>query len=347
VLPYLFKKVWGLPLIRRVWLSWKKENLKSFNILVPGSISSAIREEFKDCFWSSTDVKIIEYGNKNDLAAILNQYDRSYPLNAVYPDPKCSGEGYILIDSTGSLRSAEGALGEAIRLKAHTWVAREINKRISIRMSRILACVGISPNAISFFGLMLAAAAALFAALGTHAGFIAGGLLLQLNSVLDGSDGEVARLTYRTSEVGRKLDIIIDYLSILMFTGGAVIGVYRYGMTEFALYGAVIIAVSLIAVLFLGFIFRRSPARHLMMEDEEGFIERVVPKGFGMSAKDLFYKILFCLSRRDAYILIICMLGLFFPPLAVLAFLVFLYLDTLLITFMSIRRVESVLATQA
>ena len=52
---------------------------------------------------------------------------------------------------------------------------------------------------------------------------IAAALLVALASVLDGSDGEVARLTYRSSPYGAFLDAVLDRAADgILFTGAAI-----------------------------------------------------------------------------------------------------------------------------
>lgn len=340
-LNYLFVRVWGILLIRRVWHAWKHLQLKTFTVVVPESCAERIKQELADPFWSSVDCRVITFADEGGRSEILERYDHVFPLNAVYPiSSRYPGCDCITIDDARSLNVAERFLAESIRSKAHTWVAREINKRISLRISRFLADAGVSPNAISFTGLLLAIGAAASAAMGTYLSFVIAGALFQLNSIMDGCDGEVARLTYRTSNYGRKLDIVIDYCSILIFTVGSAYGIYRNGLEGLAIGGSAVILCALVMTLAYGFVYRNSPARHLMMEDEEGFIEKIVPRRFGKTWKECAYVIVFNLSRRDAYIAIICLLCAVTSPFVVFIFLMFLYLDTFLITYLSIKRIE-------
>ncbi|MGH7912099.1 MAG: NTP transferase domain-containing protein, partial [Candidatus Dormibacteraceae bacterium] len=102
-------------------------------------------------------------------------------------------------------------------------IATHLNRTLSQRMvtPALLALFPrITPNQVTLlaFAVMVAAAAAF--AVRTP---VVAALLLAFSSVLDGSDGEVARLTYRSSTYGAFLDAVLDRLSDgLVFTGAAV-----------------------------------------------------------------------------------------------------------------------------
>jgi 1L-myo-inositol 1-phosphate cytidylyltransferase / CDP-L-myo-inositol myo-inositolphosphotransferase len=120
--------------------------------------------------------------------------------------PRC----WIDVDDQVQLNKAETFLLGSLGKSTDGPVSRRLNRPVSLRISRVLAARGVSPNAVSLasFGLALAAAACFL--LPGYAWLVAGGILVHLSSVLDGSDGEVARLTYRTTEFGGRLDQVLD-----------------------------------------------------------------------------------------------------------------------------------------
>jgi len=122
-------------------------------------------------------------------------------------------------------------------------VSRHLNRRISLPISRAIVRSGlpISPNMMSFISFSTGVGAALLFALGLPLG---GGLLAQFSSILDGCDGEIARLTGRGSRRGAILDSILDRLA-----DGALI----LGMTIFA-YGEEAMALVTIVFGFLALI---------------------------------------------------------------------------------------------
>ena len=97
------------------------------------------------------------------------------------------------------------------------YVSRYINRRISDPIAKLLAPTRITPNQISWaaFGL------AVFSFLSFIYNWnIAGGLLAQLSSIIDGVDGSLARLKSMSSAFGGFLDSILDrYADILVMLG--------------------------------------------------------------------------------------------------------------------------------
>lgn len=89
-------------------------------------------------------------------------------------------------------------------------VARWLNRPISRRLTRLLAETPLTPTAMSVASFLLALAGAGLLATGGYLWGVAGGLLAQLASVLDGVDGELARLKHRATPAGGWLDTLMD-----------------------------------------------------------------------------------------------------------------------------------------
>lgn len=130
-----------------------------------------------------------------------------------------SGRFWIDVDTPRAVSQAERALLARMRGKMRDGpVSRYLNRPFSAAISRRLADYEITPNQISCLSfLMCVAAASLIAGSGGLALPIAswaclavGGLLAQLASVLDGCDGEIARLKFMQSEFGGWLDAVLD-----------------------------------------------------------------------------------------------------------------------------------------
>jgi len=124
---------------------------------------------------------------------------------------KISGHFWIDVDDSAVLCMAENALLTRLRDKQNDGpVSRYINRPFSVMISRKLVKTGITPNQISllsFFCSMLAAG--LFSLKGYPA-LLIGGISAQFASVIDGCDGEVARLKFLSSEYGGWLDAVLD-----------------------------------------------------------------------------------------------------------------------------------------
>jgi hypothetical protein len=80
----------------------------------------------------------------------------------------------------------------------------------------------ISANQVTMLAILAGLAAAFFFAYGTLTSIFIGGLLYQLSIVFDCADGQLARLKGTSSEFGRILDGISDYIVGLATLGGCV-----------------------------------------------------------------------------------------------------------------------------
>ena len=99
--------------------------------------------------------------------------------------------------------------------------SRLINRRISQPISSLLLHLPwVRPihGTVATAALAVAMGIALFT--GSQAGLIAGALLFQAASVIDGVDGEIARLTFRSSARGATLDFAIDVATNVLFLIG-------------------------------------------------------------------------------------------------------------------------------
>lgn len=123
------------------------------------------------------------------------------------------GAFWVDVDTPLEARRAERLLVE--RAAAKPWdgpVARHVNRRLSKPLSLCLLRLGATPNVATTlaFALTLVAAAALGLGAVWPAALIAGGVLVQLASIVDGVDGEIARASLRASPSGGFLDSVLD-----------------------------------------------------------------------------------------------------------------------------------------
>jgi phosphatidylglycerophosphate synthase len=106
-------------------------------------------------------------------------------------------------------------------------VFARMNRRISIPISRQLIKLPITPNMVSLFTLVVGFASGLLFASGGYWNMLAGAVLSVWASILDGCDGEVARLKLLESDFGCWLETICDYLYYLFIFAGMAIGLIR------------------------------------------------------------------------------------------------------------------------
>jgi phosphatidylglycerophosphate synthase len=154
---------------------------------------------------------------------------------------------------------------QAAERKLDRWLVKptdgiyaRLNRRISIPISRQLIKFPITPNMVSIFTLGVGIASAGFFAYGGYWSTLLGALLCLFASILDGSDGEVARLKLQESDFGCWLETICDYAFYLFLLVGMSIGQWRgSGSGAYLVYGGLLLFGALASFLALGWERRR------------------------------------------------------------------------------------------
>jgi CDP-L-myo-inositol myo-inositolphosphotransferase len=131
------------------------------------------------------------------------------------------------VDTPEDVAVAERKLLSAWPKPTDGIVSRWINRPISLRITRLLAPTGITPNQVSVVTLGLGLLASWFAALGGYAWWLAAAITFQVASILDGTDGELASLTFRQTPFGAWMDTLCDNVSYVAFIAGVMVGVHR------------------------------------------------------------------------------------------------------------------------
>jgi len=99
-------------------------------------------------------------------------------------------------------------------------VSRYLNRRVSSRVTAVIlrTGLGITPNQVSLISFLLAASSAIPYAFGLA---WAAGILVQVGSIIDGVDGELARARGIASPKGAFLDSILDRFADIAVYAGA------------------------------------------------------------------------------------------------------------------------------
>jgi phosphatidylglycerophosphate synthase len=129
-----------------------------------------------------------------------------------------------LSSSENSVKKAEKLLFSYVGKTETGWISRNINSKISIPTSKLLVRTPLTPNMISVTINLIGMLCGLFYALGHP---VIGALFLQIATILDRCDGEVARVKLMETKRGQWIDTICDQLTILSFIIGVPLGYYR------------------------------------------------------------------------------------------------------------------------
>ncbi len=125
------------------------------------------------------------------------------------------------LDDKSAFDRAEKAFLKLLRGKGRDGpISRLLNRPISIRLTRLLINTPLTPNQISLTSFFMALAAAFFLTRGSYVWFAAGGIMAQMASIVDGCDGEIARIKWQQSSYGAWLDAVLDrYADAFLIAG--------------------------------------------------------------------------------------------------------------------------------
>ncbi|MCS6900059.1 MAG: CDP-alcohol phosphatidyltransferase family protein [Myxococcales bacterium] len=181
-------------------------------------------------------------------AALQGRGERDWSiLEEPYPFDVPFGFDPILVQTPEDQARARKALLRSLRKPQDGWTSTYLNRYISLFFTRFLVATPLRPNQVSVAILAIGLAGAWLATRGTYLDLLVGAFLFQAQSVLDGCDGEMSRLTFQGSKMGEWLDTIGDDLTNYGYFTGASWGLYT--ATQSRLYlvaGAIILACGVI-----------------------------------------------------------------------------------------------------
>ncbi|AWT60149.1 MAG: Bifunctional IPC transferase and DIPP synthase [Candidatus Moanabacter tarae] len=121
-------------------------------------------------------------------------------------------QGRTLIPSGAGIDKAESWLLERLIKKSDSLIARHFHRRISLAISRHLVSTPISPNLWTIFSVGIGLSSSPYFLSARAIDQFTGALLFLIHAIIDGCDGELARLRFQESRIGMKLDLWGDNL---------------------------------------------------------------------------------------------------------------------------------------
>ncbi len=126
--------------------------------------------------------------------------------HAGIPCTDVSGYFWMDIDTPEDIEKARKLIVKtALKGAGDGFISRNLNRKISTRISPYLV-EKFTPNQVTLYTFLLG----LFSAFVAYFSPALGGILLQISSVLDGLDGEIARARMQTTKFGAWLDSLLD-----------------------------------------------------------------------------------------------------------------------------------------
>jgi phosphatidylglycerophosphate synthase len=202
---------------------------------------------------------IREYDAKADA---LEQLDAWVNANASVERKPVPSSSWQEIRTPDDQLAAERKLDNWL-VKPTDGLWARMNRRVSIPISRQLIKFPISPNMVTLFVLLVSLASGYYFALGGYWNMVFGAVLSVWASILDGCDGEVARIKLQSSAFGCWLDTVCDYLYYLFVFGGMSLGLTRtFGNRSYLAWGALFGFGAITSFLTIGFMRQHFAGAH-------------------------------------------------------------------------------------
>jgi phosphatidylglycerophosphate synthase len=168
--------------------------------------------------------------------------------------PDSDGDGGALADGAVRVadeetrRRCESLVFEDLLRGDLGFIARHVNKKISFRITRYVLCrLPVTPNQVTVGSALIGLLGCLLVADGRAGTTILGMVAAQLQSILDGCDGELARVRFQQSAIGEWLDTLMDDGLNLALVAAIAVGLRRGGAGAWAgLAGGAIVLMLLV-----------------------------------------------------------------------------------------------------
>ncbi|MFQ5915149.1 MAG: NTP transferase domain-containing protein [Nitrospinota bacterium] len=264
-----------------------------------GRIFPALERAFQEGEYSLTS-GVQRFVEKSPLCAV--------PLSCSWFD----------IDTRQELRQAEGYLLSQIPSGRDGLVAKYLNRKLSLPLSRRLANLGVKPAHITVCAFAMSLLSGALFALGFP---LPAGLIAQASSVVDGMDGEVARMRGMATRFGAFIDALLDRLG----EGAVLVGLSLLALSSAP--GLLTFVLAALAILV-------SP---LSMEVKDRYYV-VYNRIYVPEDRDRWTR--FLLANHDGRMVLVCLGGIFSVPRLTLALLVGLGLVQTAYRVWQIRRID-------
>jgi len=210
-------------------------------------------------------------------------------------DRPLSQDGRFTLTTPQAVPRAEDWLLGGLVKEAEGFMSRHVERRISLAITRRLAGTRVTPNVMTLVSLAVGLVGAPFFLSPTPVYQLTGALLLLTHSILDGCDGELARLRFQESRWGSLLDFWGDnvvYVALMACIAGgwslAIQAAWPLGL------GGVAVASALLTA---GFVYRHT-------REETTIAGPLFPDG-GRKRADWLPRMADMLVRRDFIYLVV------------------------------------------
>jgi phosphatidylglycerophosphate synthase len=298
----------------KAWSSWiiLKRHLKGEFLWLPWNWITT--KEFLSQL-SVVDIDSVDW-NKAARTTLHDLY-RNRTLS-VYSEKPANG---VTVDSAESAAAAEHFL-VANSGKASDGIHSSFNRKLCRPFVRLLSHTPVTPNTVTFGGVLVSIPSAIAFAQGTYLWSVLGALLFYISGLFDEMDGMLARVKFAESPIGTYLEGTADGLSYLLLFGGITIGLsHHYG--RIAVWMGIALLIGAVLALVTTTLQRRratTPDRpneylgriyQLLEKDSGNWISRVVRQvqGFQRRGIMIHYIVIFTFLDLLPVVFLLATLG--------------------------------------
>jgi phosphatidylglycerophosphate synthase len=175
-----------------------------------------------------------------------------------------------------SVATAETQLLRSLGREGDSVLVRMVDRRLSQFLTKRLMRTSVTPNQITLGSAVVGIMGALCLAQPSQVWQVLGSLLFLLSTIMDGCDGEIARLTFQESAFGAKLDLIMDNVVHLVLFPSIALGLYRreYDTLYFVLGGLTLGGILVSIAVYLPYLLRRQKMHNTLARFYEHLASR-------------------------------------------------------------------------
>jgi phosphatidylglycerophosphate synthase len=219
-----------------IWLPWNWVTTKQSLVQLP-----LVKLEFVD--WSKPAFTTLQEVDR-EIASKIRSTRRAGGIAVTSPESALAAERFLVANS--------GKVSDGF----HT----SFNRRLCRPFVRLLSHTGITPNAITFGGVVVSILSAIAFAQGTYSWSMVGALIFYIAGLFDEMDGMLARVKFAETPSGTWLEGAADGLSYLLLFGGITIGMSRHYGRVAVWMGVVLLIGAVLALIVTSFQRRRATA---------------------------------------------------------------------------------------
>jgi len=179
---------------------------------------------------------------------------------------------WIDVDDPPSFKEAEKMLLSGLIPAKDGFISRTINRKFSLRLTKKLAYTRITPNQVTALSFLISLGSSLSFAFGSP---LAGGLLAQISSIVDGVDGEIARLKFQKSNYGGLFDSILDRYADFLIIAGMAVAWFAEASSPYALAISALALTGLPMSMLVKEKFHALTGKQYISEEYDGFFHYI------------------------------------------------------------------------